>query len=458
MRFSVTPALAGEQLPDPVGELLVERHGTSVGAIRRRGVAAGVRRDGPDRPRRLRRPPACPTQRRRHAMPSLLSVMKRRPGSERVHSSTRAGSTGAPVVRWRCSPTSPRSQPIADRAGTELRPVVVDRRGVRELEPGAVGAPRRSGAPRSSSRHRRTPRWHGTASAARTPRRCRRRCPSSWYRPPSRRSPVTGKNHRGIRSAFVHRVPHVVDVGCVGLRERHGAGLAHRPRSPAGVTAPIWWSSSITTLLLSADGPTRPLAARELGAEGRERRRPEAAEAVEPLVDVLQARRDRRRRAGARPRRGRSRNPCSRSTRRCWDTAGCEMPNSRWTTLADRARRPLAVGHQLQDRAAGPGRRGHRTLPRQLVYQDLLIFVKTQHSRVRTGGSERTAVSSAVRMACSSSPAPTAASPTTVTSMPRPRSSSASVVSGSTSRVVNTAVGRGLVVAVEVAPAHRRRP
>ncbi len=65
-----------------------------------------------------------------------------------------------------------------------------------------------------------------------------------------------------------------------------------------------------------------------------------------------------------------------------------------------------------------------------------------------------TAVSSADRIACSSRPAPTLASPTTATSMPRVRRSSANAVSGSVSRVLTTMVARVVVIPVEIAPVH----
>ena len=53
------------------------------------------------------------------------------------------------------------------------------------------------------------------------------------------------------------------------------------------------------------------------------------------------------------PRRpGRVANPDSRSTRRCCETAGCEMRNSRWIDVADLARAQLAVGEQLEDAPA----------------------------------------------------------------------------------------------------------
>ena len=166
----------------------------------------------------------------RHA--SLLSVMKRRPGSERVHSSTRTGSTGAPVVRWRCSPTSPRSQPIPTAPGTELPPVVVDRRGVRELEPGAVGA--LSGQAHLDPAHAATElprgaepcRWFALLDGA---------ARVSFELVPPTEPQVAGHRQEPARDPLRvrARVPHVVEVRCVRLRERHGAGLrtgrAHLP-------------------------------------------------------------------------------------------------------------------------------------------------------------------------------------------------------------------------------------
>ena len=63
------------------------------------------------------------------------------------------------------------------------------------------------------------------------------------------------------------------------------------------------------------------------------------------------------------------------------------MPNSGWIGLADRAGGQLAVGQQLEDppphRVAEDVERFHAAM-----YQYLLILVKTQTSRERTGRSE----------------------------------------------------------------------
>ena len=141
MRFSVMPALAGRRAPgcDRRGPRRTPRAERT--PIRRPGHRRCTRR-WCGRPRHPRRPSGVPdaTSASRHA--SLLSVMKRSPAAERVHSSTRAGSTGT-GREVEVQPDQPEVPTDPDRAGTELRPVVVDRRGVRELEARAVGASRR---------------------------------------------------------------------------------------------------------------------------------------------------------------------------------------------------------------------------------------------------------------------------------------------------------------------------
>jgi hypothetical protein len=91
--------------------------------------------------------------------------------------------------------------------------------------------------------------------------------------------------------------------------------LRHAPASPADAALPC--------------AP----AACHLGGKRLEPRRPHPAESPEPDVEFGQ----RRGLAGVDPAgavRPNEAKPLSRSTLRCWDTAGWVMPNSRWITSA----------------------------------------------------------------------------------------------------------------------------
>jgi hypothetical protein len=94
--------------------------------------------------------------------------------------------------------------PDADGAGSELAPrVVIDRRPVFEVQAGARAS--RLLLEGTVSQLIPSPNSHvaakcvGGSHAVIVPPAL----PSSWYRPPRRRSPVTGRNQRGMRSAVV---------------------------------------------------------------------------------------------------------------------------------------------------------------------------------------------------------------------------------------------------------------
>ena len=108
--------------------------------------------------------------------------------------------------------------------------------------------------------------------------------------------------------------------------------------------------------LLVAVGWSRPeaaltLAARQLGLERVEALLRERAEVPShPRARGTAPRR--RRRAAVCPSGRTVVKPLSRRTRRCCDTAGCEMPNSSWTTAVIAPDGQLALGEQLQDPAS----------------------------------------------------------------------------------------------------------
>ena len=109
-------ALARQQLPDPVGELLVVRHASDGTRSQAAGsppvYAASVRVAAP-----VASSVGVPDAMSAAHHDALLLVMNCRPASELVHSPTAAASTGSPVARCSDSPTSPRSQPIPTAPG-----------------------------------------------------------------------------------------------------------------------------------------------------------------------------------------------------------------------------------------------------------------------------------------------------------------------------------------------------
>ena len=127
-----------------------------------------------------------------------------------------------------------------------------------------------------------------------------------------------------------------------------GWGRGHHVGAPLGLN-----DGRLSTAALS-------LATSDLGPEGVEPLVPEGPEVSQPAVDGVEAGDVERVEAAGR-RAGRTvAKPFSRRTRRCWDTAGWEMPNSSPITVHDLAGCQLARRPAARGCAAGPGRRGRR--------------------------------------------------------------------------------------------------
>ena len=121
-------------------------------------------------------------------------------------------------------------------------------------------------------------RWGGSHSVIVPPA-----LPSSWYRPPRRRSPVTGRNQRGIRSGLVQASHSSSTVGRVGLAHDDGAGLAGVERAGPDL------AGHGVDLVGDVDhrAPRLLPPAGQLGGQGIEGLGPLPAEPVDPLVDLL---------------------------------------------------------------------------------------------------------------------------------------------------------------------------
>ena len=160
------------------------------------------------------------------------------------------------------------------------------------------------------------------------------------------------------------RVPHVVDRGAIGLRDRLtwvGAPRARRwsgrgrpRRSVPGCPCQVSSSGRSGRSSASPGDASDACRAGELGAERIEMRPPEPFERREPLgglVDRLGVERVERRVPSART----VAKPASRSTRRC-DTAGWLMPNSCCTTrpASPAAISPPASNSTIRRRTGSP--------------------------------------------------------------------------------------------------------
>ena len=101
------------------------------------------------RPPRWRRRGGVPAAMSASRQPSLLRVMNSLPASDATHCSTSAGSTGSPRVEVHAQPDQREIPTDADRARSELGPVIVDRQRVHELETGVAVRPQPSTGARS---------------------------------------------------------------------------------------------------------------------------------------------------------------------------------------------------------------------------------------------------------------------------------------------------------------------
>src|SRR3954452_14145132 len=251
-----------------------------------------------------------------------LAATNSRPSGDANHAAACSGSTVSPDATCRSRPITAMSQPTPTAPGPNRRQWSSSGTLCRRLR----SVPPACGSRRSSIRLA----WPPDSQVAAKERGGSQRSivplalPCTWKRPPGRRSPLTGRNQRGMRSALVQ------------ASQTSSTGASYGRVS--GIVLPSTERSISGSLL-------------ELVTERIQVRLPEAAEALQPRVDVTERHRVHRvqpaRAVGAH-----LREPTLAQyakVLRHGRLADAELvPDGRRAA----ARRPLAVGQQLEDAAA----------------------------------------------------------------------------------------------------------